>query len=97
MPGGPNRNEGPNLIAVVRKDNRRTEKRSGLGVISMRMSEDHPLNAAVDGPAHGLEVRNRGGPRIDHPPPDHVRVRPVQCQGGGIVCAHAYNRHTPRF
>lgn len=41
-------------------------------MISMRVRENNPLNAAVSGPSQRIEVPNISRPRIDDPAPDDV-------------------------
>ena len=44
----------------------------------MRMRKNNPLNAAVNGAPHRIDVRRDRRPRIDDPTLDDVAVRPVQ-------------------
>lgn len=75
------RDEGPDLFAIARKRDGRAKQLSPLGVIGVRVSKHDPLDAALrNSPPHGIEVSAKSRPRIHHPTPDHIGVRPVQRQ-----------------
>ncbi len=89
VPRGREHAERADLVALAGERDRHPEVLGALGVVGVRMGEDDALRIAADGLPHGRQVLVVGGPGVDDPALEYVRVGAVEGEGGGVVGPHA--------
>ena len=81
--------ERADLVALAGERDRHPEVLGALGVVGVRMGQDDALRIAADGLPHRRQVLVVGGPGVDDPALENVRVGAVEGEGGGVVGPHA--------